>query len=54
MPRKPRFFLPEIPVHIVQRGQKTETDRNVSNLPQLNISAICLLTSLNNKACCYT
>jgi len=51
MPRKPRFFLLEIPVHIVQCGYKTEIDRNVSNLPPLNINAITLLASLNNKAC---
>ena len=24
MPRKPRFFLPGVPVHIVQRGQSRE------------------------------
>ena len=24
MPRKPRFFLPDIPVHIVQRGHSRE------------------------------
>ena len=24
MPRKPRFFLPNVPVHIVQRGQSDE------------------------------
>lgn len=24
MPRKPRFFLPDIPVHIVQRGHSGE------------------------------
>jgi putative transposase len=24
MPRKPRFFLPNIPVHIVQRGHSRE------------------------------
>jgi len=24
MPRKPRFFLPDVPVHIVQRGQSRE------------------------------
>ena len=24
MPRKPRFFLPDVPVHIVQRGHSRE------------------------------
>lgn len=24
MPRKPRFFLPDVPVHIVQRGRSRE------------------------------
>ncbi len=24
MPRKPRFFLPDIPAHIVQRGHSRE------------------------------
>jgi putative transposase len=25
MPRKPRFFLPDIPVHVVQRGHSRES-----------------------------
>jgi putative transposase len=25
MPRKPRFFMPDVPVHIVQRGYNRET-----------------------------
>ena len=24
MPRKPRFYLPDVPVHIVQRGHRRE------------------------------
>ncbi|TDX99326.1 hypothetical protein EDC23_2539 [Thiohalophilus thiocyanatoxydans] len=24
MPRKPRFFLPDVPVHVVQRGHSRE------------------------------